>query len=101
LIDEFLIERCRDNFGNTDLPPIRPLGAMVKAHATKLTRVGEGQCTFTLIQNQMVVFAWPKILRFDADFACHAEMNAEPVVVGEFEEHAFPTRLRGEKLFAD
>ena len=49
----------------------------------------------------MVVFAWPKILRFDADFACHAEMNAEAVVVGEFEEHAFATRLRGEKLFAD
>src|SRR5207244_10669208 len=78
LRDEFKIEVWRSDFGNIAPPPIRFTRPMMKAHPTKLSRVGEDQRTFTLVQNEMVVFVWAKILRFDADFARHAEMNAEP-----------------------
>jgi len=42
----------------------------------------------------MVMFVWAKIRGFDADFPRDAEMNAEPVVAGEFEEHSFAARCR-------
>ena len=47
------------------------------------------------------MFVRAKIRSGNMRFASHSEMNAEPIVAGEFEEHAFPARARTQKFFAD
>ena len=49
----------------------------------------------------MVMFVWAQIRSVNTRFARHPEMNAEPIVPREFEEHAFPARARTQKFFAD
>jgi hypothetical protein len=101
LIDEFLVERARIDFRNIAFPPIGFVSAVMKPDTTKLAGIGENQSAFALKKYEMVVLGWSIICRFDPDFAGHSEMNAEPVVPGKFEEHAFPARMRAEKFFAD
>src|SRR5437667_11990035 len=74
---------------------------MVKAQTTKLSRVGEDQRAFTLIQSEVVVFARAKIGRIHADFSSHAEMNPKPVVARKSEQHSFTAYALIQQLFAD
>ena len=74
---------------------------MMETHATELTRVGEDQRAFALIQDQVIVFGRMKIRRREVDFAGHAEMKAEPVVAGKFKQHSFAARRRSQQFLAD
>src|SRR5213075_3022826 len=74
---------------------------MMKAQTTKLSRVGEDQRAFTLIQSEVIVFARGKIRRFDADFTSHAEMNPKPFVARKSEQHSFSAYARIQQPFAD
>src|SRR5919106_4785895 len=47
------------------------------------------------------MFVRVKIPRFHANPPGHAEMNAEPIVTREFEEHPFAARRRAEKFSID
>src|SRR5205807_2506102 len=83
------------------LPPIRLIGSVMKSDATELARIGEHESAFALKENEMIVFAWPIVCRFDSDLAGHAEMNAKPHFAGKFEEHPFAARVRAQKFCAD
>jgi hypothetical protein len=101
LIDEFLVELSRSNFGNIARPPAGRLLSLMEAHATKLTRIGENQRAFALIQDQVIVLVRVEIRRPEVNFAGHAEMKAEPVVAGKFKQHSFPPRGGSQQLLAD
>ena len=74
---------------------------MMKADTAELALVGEGQSALLLKQNEVIVFVGLKVWRLDTDLAGHAEVNAEPIVAGKFEEHSFAARMRAEKFCAD
>src|SRR6266480_1831583 len=113
LVDKFLVELARNDFGSAALPPIGFVRPMIKADPAELARVGENKRAFALKQNEMIVFAGSIIRLLDPDLSGHAEMNSEPapnafaspdyfgVVAGKFEEHPFPTRMRAEKFRAN
>jgi len=100
-IKKFLIELARIDFWCVGFPPIWFIGAVVESNAAELARVGKDKCALSLKQDEMIVFRWPIIRRLDANLARHAEMNSEPIVAGELEEHPFPARMRTEKFRAD
>ena len=47
------------------------------------------------------MFVRLEIPGFNANPPGHAEMNSEPVMAREFEEHPFATRFRAQKFFID
>jgi hypothetical protein len=54
-----------------------------------------------LIEYEVVMLVRVKIPRFNANPPGHAEMNPEPVMPREFEEHPFAARFRAQKFFID
>jgi len=66
---------------------------MMKPDATELPRISEDKRAFGLIKHEVVMFVRVKIPGFDANPPGHAEMNPNPVMAREFEEHPFATRL--------
>jgi len=66
---------------------------MMKPDATELPRISEDERALGLIKHEVVMFFRLKIPGFDANPPRHAEMNPEPVIAREFEEHPFATRL--------
>lgn len=74
---------------------------MMKPDATELPRISEDKRAFGLIKHEMVMFVRLKIPGLRANLAGHAEMNPEPVMAREFEEHPFAARLRPQKFFVD
>ena len=94
LVYELSIELGRNNFGNIALPPIGFVFAMMKTDATELAAVAKDKGAFFLKQNEMVVLFRAIARRFHTQSAGHAEMNAQPVVAGEFKEHPFPAPCR-------
>ena len=81
-------------------PPLRVLFAMMKADAAEEARIAEDEGAFRLPEDEVVVFADSEIRRLDPHGAAHAEVKAEPVLAGEFEEHLFPARDGTEELRA-
>src|SRR2546423_3656677 len=73
---------------------------MMKSDAAKEARVAKNERPFRLMQNQMVVFLRTKATSFDAQLAGHSEVNTEPALVREREEHLFSPGLRAEKAGA-
>src|SRR5260370_135654 len=101
LVDNFLVELAGNDFGSAALPPNGFVRPMIKPDSAELARVGENKRASALKQNEMIVFGRSIISRLDPDFSGHAEMNAEPIILGKFEEHPFSARVRAEKFFAD
>jgi len=60
----------------------------METDAAELARIGEDERVFALIQDKMIVFTGPKIRIGYTNFTGHAQMNAEPVGTGKFEEHS-------------
>ena len=89
LIEKFLIECPGVDLGNATHPPIGLSLVVLKTDTAKLARIGEDERAFSLMQDEMVIFARTKICGFDSRLSSHAEMNAEPVPVGKVEEHLF------------
>src|SRR5438067_6919919 len=73
---------------------------MMKSDTAKEARVAKNERAFRLMQNQMVVFFRTKAAGFDAQLAGHSEVNTEPVIARELEEHLFSPGLRAEKARA-
>jgi hypothetical protein len=65
----------------------------MKPDATELPRISEDKRAFGLIKHEVVMFVRLKISGFDTNPPGHAEMNPEPIIAREFEEHPFATRL--------
>src|SRR6266581_2805734 len=101
LVDKFLVELARNDFGSAALPPIGFVRPMIKADPAELARVGEDERAFALKQNEMVVLSRAIIRGLDPDLSSHAEMNSEPHSAGEFKEHPFAPRVRAEQFLPD
>lgn len=65
----------------------------MKSDATELPRISEDKRASGLIKYEVVMFVRLKIPGFNANPPGHAEMNPEPIMAREFEEHPFATRL--------
>ena len=82
-------------------PPGGWFGALVEAHAAEVAFVLEDEGMGGLVEDEMIVLARGVVRKeFTAEFAAHAEMNAQPEIVGELEEHLFAAGLGGEEFFA-
>ena len=101
LVDKCLVELARNDFGSVAFPPNGFVRPMIKPHPTELARVGENKRASALKQNEMIMFGRSIISRHDPDFSGHAKMNAEPIILGKFEEHPFSAPVRAEKFRAD
>lgn len=73
----------------------------MEAHAAEMAFVLEDEGVASLVEDEVVVLAGGVIGEgFAAEFAAHAEVDAQPEVVGELEEHLFAAGLGGEEFFA-
>ena len=70
-------------------PPGGSVLALMELDAAKLPRVMKDERALLLKQDEMIVFAGREVGGFGRELSSHAEMNAEPNVAGETEEHAF------------
>jgi len=62
-----------------------------------LSRVGKNQCPVLLMKNEVVVLTRLELRFFDAQFAGHAQMQAEPNVIREPKEHLLAMCFRIQK----
>ena len=69
----------------------------MKSDPAKLAGIREDQRTAVLIKNQVIVLAGAEAGFFSAQFASHAEMQAEPDRIGELKKHLFAMRLGAEE----
>lgn len=104
-VQKILIKVARIDFRRITLPPVRLDGILMKSDAAELPRIGEDECAFALIKHEVVMLPGSEIRIFDPNFTGHAEMKAEPAIVGKSKQHAFtpPGRafqLRTDKMFA-
>ena len=86
------------NFRPARFPPIGPLLAVKKTNASKEPRVAKDERLLRLSEDQVIMFFDDESRRRDPQFSAHSEMNPEPVVAREFEEHLLPARLRTERF---
>ena len=70
----------------------------MKTDPSKLPRIAKNQRALLLLQDEMIVFPSAKSGGLDPQLAAHAEVNPEPVIAREDEEHLFPTRFRAEEI---
>lgn len=81
-------------------PPRGRRGSLVEADAAEVAFVLEDEGARVLPEDEVVVFAWIVVrLVLAAEFAAHAEVDAEPEVVGKLEKHLLAAGLGGEKFF--
>ena len=71
---------------------------MGKVNAAKLAGVVENQGAIFLVEDEVVVFGRGMIRGRDREFAGHAEVQAEPEIVGEAEEHLFAGGFGGDQF---
>src|ERR1043166_351954 len=76
------------------LPPVRRLRPLIKSNATKLPGIGKDERACFLKEHQVIVPRRLKICRLDAQFAGHAQMQAEPAAAGKLEQELFAVRTR-------
>src|SRR5688572_28019483 len=69
----------------------------MKANTAEEARIAENEGLPGLAQNKMVMFFGAKSRRLDAQLAGHAEMKADPVAAGKFEEHLLSPGERAQK----
>ncbi len=92
-----LAEFGRMNFRRACLPPRRCIQAVMKANATKLPSVTKDQRLRLLFEHKVIVLSRFEPSRLNAQVATHSEVNAEPVVAGEDEQHLLAACDRAEK----
>ena len=74
-------------------PPRGCLGSLVELHPAEMPLVLEHQRPVLLVQHEVIMFSRSVIRRFGNKLAPHTQVNAQPDVVGEAEEHLFAARL--------
>jgi hypothetical protein len=64
----------------------------MKSNSPEEPRIAENKSTFDLVQDEVVVFIGAKPRRLCPQFSSHAEMDADPIAAGKFEQHLFSPR---------
>ena len=68
--------------------------------AAELPGIVEDEGAIFLVEDEVVVLRWGVTGRSDGELAGHAEVQAEPEIVGEAEKHLFAGGFRGEGFLA-
>lgn len=76
-------------------PPGRLALPVMKLDPSKHARVAEDKRLVPLAQHQMIVSVGGECRWFAAELAGHAQMQPQPAIARETEEHLFAMRLRG------
>lgn len=63
-------------------------------------RVAENEGALRLMQDEVIVFVRLKPARLQSELSGHAEMDADPIIPGEFEEHLLSPRRGTHKTAA-
>lgn len=101
-VKEFSIKIGRIDLRCFGFPPIGFLAAAVmKSNTAELAVITEHERALLLKQHEMITLRRSVARGLHMNFAGHAEMNSEPVVAGEFEEHPFPASMRTKKVLSD
>ena len=66
--------------------------------AAKLASVVEDEGAIFLVEDEMVVLGWGVLRGGDGELAGHAEVQAEPEIVGETKEHLFAGGFGGHEF---
>lgn len=64
----------------------------------ELPRIAENQRTLALLEHKVIVFPGAEICRLDPELAGHAEMDSDPVITREDEEHLLPAGFGAEEF---
>ncbi len=96
-----LAEFRRMDFRRAFRPPLWRLFPVMETNPTKLPGVAKDQCLQFLLEHEVIVLSRFKPSRLSAEIATHSEMNAEPVLAGEEEQHLFAAGDRAEKALPD
>ena len=87
--------KLRARYSDTNgSPPRWRTGVLVESNPSELAHVGEDQRALLLKENEMIMFTRNELGGSGPKFAGHAQVNAEPVVCRELEEHLFATSFR-------
>jgi len=100
LIDKRSIEIARNNFRQIAPPPVRLLLSVMETDTPELPRIAKDQAPVRLPEKKMIVPGGGKRRSLHPHGSGHAQMDAERVIAGKTEEHAFAPRFRAEKFFA-
>lgn len=86
------IEFVGRNSRSSRSPPFRFARAIVKTHSPKETRIPENEGQPFLLQDEMVMFLRTEAGWLRSQFACHAEMDPNPISTSKFEKHSLASR---------
>ena len=100
-VQKIAIELLGADLGPAGSPPGRLGFPMVKSHATKEARVAENKRAAGLLQNEVIVFLWPKPRGLGPHLPAHAKMEPDPIAAGKFEEYLLAARVRAEEALSD
>jgi hypothetical protein len=73
---------------------------MVKSDAAKEACVAEDERATRLLQDEVIVLFGAEARGLGPHFPAHAEMKADPITAGKFEEHLLPAGVRTEKALS-
>ena len=93
-------EGARGDGGGDAGPPGGRFGALMNVDAAELARVVKDKGALFLVEDEVVVFFGRVRGDGDCEFAGHAEVEAEPEVAGETEEHLFAGGFGGDEFVA-
>ena len=73
---------------------------MMESHAAEEACVPEDESVTGLLQDEVIVLSGPESGRFSAHLPAHAEVKADPITAGKFEEHLLAARVRTQEALS-
>lgn len=92
-VEEAAVERTRADVWSAIAPPRRRAASLIKSDPAEETRVTKNESAFGLMQYEMIVFLGKEARGLKAQGPSHSQMDADPIIAGEFEQHLFSPRL--------
>ena len=74
---------------------------MMKSHAAEEACVTEDESVTRLLQDEMIVLFGPESGGLGPHLSAHAEVKADPIAAGKFEEHLLAARVRAQEALSD
>ena len=88
-VEKAFVKVALDDLRHIFPPPNWLVRPVVESDASELACIAKDEGATRLDEDEMIVFGGCIFARLDSNRPGHSKMDAEPVVVGEFEEHAF------------
>ena len=73
---------------------------MMESHAAEEACVAENESVTGLLQDEVIVLFGAESGGLGPQLPAHAEVKADPIIAGKFEEHLLAARVRAQKALA-